>query len=73
MSRRMKPDPGQQCECESHPSGEPSDRLQRVYRYKGRKPCYEWWCEDCYEETEPLEKEWPVREAVHCPVISGLD
>jgi len=85
MSKRVKPDPGQQCECPSHPAGEPPSDLRRVYYEKRRedKFCYEWWCQGCYDREGIADEEWddgwPTGEdgrfktPVHCPVIPGLD
>lgn len=82
MSRRVKPDSGQPCECSIHVPSQPSDKnLRRVY-FEREKFCYEWWCEDCYGKCEVGEADgdgWPVGDdgrfvkPVHCPMIPGLD
>lgn len=89
MSQRVKPDPGQQCECSVHAPSQVADKnLRRVYFNKytdlsgDGKFCYEWWCEDCYGKCEVGEADgegWPVGDdgrfvkPAHCPMIPGLD
>ena len=81
---RVIPDQGQICECPTHPLGQPSRELTRVFYHPHQRSkfCYEWWCAWCQDEEEIPEEwdeGWPQGEdgrfmaAVHCPMIPGLD
>lgn len=80
MASKVKPPPGQQCECSEHDSAGPMENLQRVF-FQRKKFCHEWWCKACHdrEGIEPMEEGWPQGDdgrfmtSVHCPVIPGLD
>jgi hypothetical protein len=81
MGKRMQPAPGQLCECPSHPIGQPSLQVRRIYYDQRERFCYEWWCQNCYavHELSEMENGWPTGEdgrfkaAIHCQVIPGLD
>jgi hypothetical protein len=53
----------------------PAPQRERVYRYRERdeKPCYEFWCEECAEQLGELDGDFPVKRAIHCPLIPGLN
>lgn len=79
VSRRMKPDPGQKCECSGHDPGEPHENLTRVFQNERGTFCYLWWCRPCCESHEVGEMEdgWPTGPdgrflaAVHCSTVPG--